>query len=859
MIELPDHLKEVPPRLERSPHPYNRHQKLQNSTNPSSTSTPLLRSTVATPVTEKELEWWDDKSQNHTQNTQTPSESGSEADDEKGTLTRALPAPPVRPRKGLRGITDDDAIDESAVEHLTFPEYVTKHDKNTRKISSRLYRVFLGDPDDIQSGKKFRRSRKAELLRRTSEVLLMSFVAAPLLCQDAAGKNSCSWPHALSCHVVSIPILCLLYVVRLLLVPLTSKRVLRIGSVLIPSTFDPAPLLYPTFVPPLVAGSVAGRGDVFIANCVLGLAALPDRLFPRIAGPASLNLLHWILTLVPAGVSTSPGDEDTISYLYPLLATLLPSLQYLTTTSLLRSELKLLAIALINIGLFAKAPYMTILSIVIWIGGLGLFVCCLYVLKWNVALERVPRWRLKRAVDVVRASNSFWSTLAAGMNPLSVAHAKESQDSSSQFPNGGRGVAPRSRTNGRASFSEVEDREPLIQADKRNRSRTITLPAAAPGKIKTSLKSSRSRTYRRISQWCYSMTPKQAETKKWLYAGYTYAIIISLVIGPIRQLVSSRALGGQEPFGWAIGYLFGDLEAVQKTVQSYEMEGWIPLPSGQDSSAAGAGWMEAYRHGSVGAGNTRLLLFGYWVAVIAGGIGIVLQLSTSVEVDTRRKVFHGMMVVMLLPTAYVDPAFLALGLTLVLAVFLLLDLIRAAQLRPLSRPLALFLTPYVDGRDLRGPVVISHIFLLIGCAIPLWLSLAGMERAGSGPWTGWELASRDISMVAGVVCVGMGDAAASLIGRRFGRHKWPWSGGKSLEGSMAFAAAVTIGLLLAKAWLVAGGWQQTWDDGNSSVGLVGKAWLAGCGASLTEAVLTGCNDNVVVPVILWMLVRGLRV
>ena len=59
-------------------------------------------------------------------------------------------------------------------------------------------------------------------------------------------------------------------------------------------------------------------------------------------------------------------------------------------------------------------------------------------------------------------------------------------------------------------------------------------------------------------------------------------------------------------------------------------------------------------------------------------------------------------------------------------------------------------------------------------------------------------------MVAGVVCVGMGDAAASLIGRRYGRRKWPWAGGKSLEGSL------------------------------------------------------GGNDNVIVPVILWALVRGVR-
>ena len=120
-------------------------------------------------------------------------------------------------------------------------------------------------------------------------------------------------------------------------------------------------------------------------------------------------------------------------------------------------------------------------------------------------------------------------------------------------------------------------------------------------------------------------------------------------------------------------------------------------------------------------------------------------------------------------------------------------------------------------------------------------------------------------MVAGVVCVGMGDAAASLIGRRYGRRKWLWAGGKSLEGSLAFAAAVTAGLVFGKAWLALGQWND--DDGSErsvtgwvteGVTVVAKAALCAAGASLNEAVLTGGNDNVIVPVVLWLLVRGVR-
>ena len=217
------------------------------------------------------------------------------------------------------------------------------------------------------------------------------------------------------------------------------------------------------------------------------------------------------------------------------------------------------------------------------------------------------------------------------------------------------------------------------------------------------------------------------------------------------------------------------------------------------------------------------------------------------------------MVAMLLPTIFIDPCFVALALALVLAIFLLLDLIRASQLPPLSKPIARFLTPYVDGRDLRGPVVVSHIFLLIGCAIPLWLGLAGVERTGEEPWVDWDVGTRDVSMIAGVVCVGMGDAAASLIGRRFGRRKWPWAGGKSLEGSAAFAGAVTLGLVFGKIWLYAG-WEEEKvpraDWMRVGMKTLGKAGVCSMGASLNEAVLTGGNDNVIVPVVLWVLVRG---
>ena len=324
----------------------------------------------------------------------------------------------------------------------------------------------------------------------------------------------------------------------------------------------------------------------------------------------------------------------------------------------------------------------------------------------------------------------------------------------------------------------------------------------------------------------------------------------------------------------SLGYLFGGIPWFRFQVVKANLQRWVLLPPRVEdvTEACYLGPIEHIRHTFLGAANTRLFLSSYFLAIIITGLAVVFRLSPVYEVDTRRKVFHFMMVAMFLPATFVDPTFAALGLSIVLAVFLLLDLLRASQLPPLSKPIANFLTPYVDGRDLRGPVVVSHIFLLIGCAIPLWLSLAALPRSGTDALAGWEVPTRDVSMVSGVVCVGLGDAAASLIGRRWGRRKWLWGGGKSLEGSVAFALAVFVGLVAASVWLRIGGWPVSGHPAPAAAagGMSGmwpsllQGWgvtmqkTAACAsmASLTEAVLTGGNDNVIVPVVLWACVKS---
>jgi len=691
--------------------------------------------------------------------------------------------------------------------------------------------------------------------------------------------------------------------------------------------FDPAPYIYSAILPAIVALSIfSGFKQALVPNLVLGIASIPRHVVSRFDPKRTSGMTHWLLTIIPVIVyerinqhqQIAPevswtASREILAAMYPLHINLVVVLHSFTTTSLLPAELQLFSISLINLLILATSPQMKITSAILWIGGLGVVILCSSVLRWGVALARVPRWRLRRAGRIVQARQSFIKALNEGLqkkddrkkrgdvvesdadddevNPRVKPERLGLDDLKKEVLNALHNFFPVQNDESLSAFEDFSGRKPSLQGSPRSahgRKRRNTLPAKTVTTLDDSIHSKGVRNRSRTDEASFfvSLTPTQALLRKWLYAGYVYFIIVFLILGPIRIVISKYALDGAEPFGWAIGYLFGNLQKVRFWVVTNSLiESWISLPPLQDDwswSSERLGRATEYRN-SIGAANTRILLVFYSAFTVVSGLISVLSLPASVEVDTRRKVFHGTMVAMLLPTIYFDPPFFSLALAIVLACFCLLDLLRASQLPPLSKPLANFLAPFVDGRDNRGPVVISHIFLLVGCAVPLWLSLAAAQLAGDAPWRGWDagfvsetaivaiaggvkessglvVEVRHVSLLAGVICVGMGDAAASLVGRRFGRHKLPWAGGKSLEGSAAFAAAVVVGLVFGKAWL----WLGQWTDEVqvvkwSWVPLIWKSWIAAMGASLMEAVLTGGNDNVVVPVVLWVLVRAMRI
>ncbi|KAJ5500033.1 YjgF/Yer057p/UK114 family [Penicillium expansum] len=821
----------------------------------------------------------------YSRSSRTTSDSGTEADDESTGILRGLPAPPLHPRKGLRsGPTD---LDDWLPSLQPWPSFVRPNLRTSRRSSEEEL-----EEEAFEERLRFRRQRRVEVLRRLLEAALLLSVGGVVLYQDGARSLAWEWRKELAAHGLVVLGLYAAYPLVVRASQGRSWRIWRIWSTKrtyfsIPSSFDPAPLLYPILIPIFVSLSLSNHiPPLIMPNIVLSLSSLPTPVIPFQNRTNGFNTLHWMISMIPILIA----EHFSLDHTVPKPLTLSRARHFLLTTSILPAELQLLTTALINLYLFAASPQMEILKALLWLGGMCLFASCRHILRWEVSLARIPSWKFRRAPHVSQSPRKFLNMIDHRLcEKLSRTGHVPSDDASSDSdgPNGFSFSRPRKTKTMRESRSSRPPVEPASAVDKvtteeifeqharavHRRRHTISTfdEAVREERVRTTPGGRRKKMMGPALASFLSLTSAQAQVRKWLFAFYIYVLTLIIVLGPIRKYVAERALQGQDPFGWAIGYLLGNFSKIRFWVLMLNLEYWIELPPRPDTDIMSAscflGSIEHIRQVTFGPAITRLLLSGYCVLVLLTGLAIVVKLTSVAEVDTRRKIFHGMMVVMFLPAIFVDPAFCAMALALVLSIFLLLDLFRASQLPPISRPLTYFLAPYVDGRDHRGPVIISHIFLLIGCSIPLWLSLSDLPRTGLGPWAGWEIPSRDVSMASGVICVGMGDAAASLVGRRYGRLKWFWGGGKSLEGSIAFVVAVTCGLIAVRAWLVLGGWPVSGVESTEGVAFSAHFWawtlvkavLAAAGTSATEAILTGCNDNVVVPVVLWLLVRGLGV
>ena len=147
------------------------------------------------------------------------------------------------------------------------------------------------------------------------------------------------------------------------------------------------------------------------------------------------------------------------------------------------------------------------------------------------------------------------------------------------------------------------------------------------------------------------------------------------------------------------------------------------------------------------------------------------QNTTSKASTSERKVFHGLVVIIMLFGLNEDIEFTSFASLMMFIMFVYIECLRTLNIGKISKFLNDALSKFTDEKD-QGSLILSHIYLLTGVFLPIWIA--------------YDLKSvPKLFLLSGVLSVGVGDSVASIIGSRFGKTKWPYSPRKSVEGTMA--------------------------------------------------------------------------
>jgi dolichol kinase len=203
----------------------------------------------------------------------------------------------------------------------------------------------------------------------------------------------------------------------------------------------------------------------------------------------------------------------------------------------------------------------------------------------------------------------------------------------------------------------------------------------------------------------------------------------------------------------------------------------------------------------------RYYVLVYWAVMLV--LLLPASPTSSAPVVVARKWFHLIAIILFAPPTYYQPQFLSLAYAIALCVLMVVEHCRS-QLPMME----FYYSRYLDiDKDSTDRVVISHMSLIVGCAIPCWMSLI----------TGKE--SILLLRLFGILVLGVGDSMAALVGTQYGKTKWGRR--RSVEGSVAM-------------WISMGGVCCRW-------GLQLDGWVAVVTFTTILEAFTCQIDNLVLP------------
>ncbi len=249
----------------------------------------------------------------------------------------------------------------------------------------------------------------------------------------------------------------------------------------------------------------------------------------------------------------------------------------------------------------------------------------------------------------------------------------------------------------------------------------------------------------------------------------------------------------------------------------------------------------------------RIQVFTSWIALLAVSLPSMLLLSRSGRIPNiiLRKGYHILAVALFLPALLTQPQLLGIALACAFAALAVVEVLRTGSIPGISTRIHSFMGSFVDERD-AGVVFITHFALLVGMALPVWLSNA-MDtdtNTSSSNFVDTNHYNNTIwpAALAGILATGLGDAAASVVGSQFGRVPIAPNSKKTVEGTLAAAVTVMIAWLGLVYYQYIPEMQCIWDFGNNSTSILGWAVLGA--VTVLNSVLEASTeqlDNLFIP------------
>uniref|UniRef100_A0A0D3F0N0 dolichol kinase n=1 Tax=Oryza barthii TaxID=65489 RepID=A0A0D3F0N0_9ORYZ len=184
----------------------------------------------------------------------------------------------------------------------------------------------------------------------------------------------------------------------------------------------------------------------------------------------------------------------------------------------------------------------------------------------------------------------------------------------------------------------------------------------------------------------------------------------------------------------------------------------------------------------------RLALCAYWIFVIYVSIRRFYSISKQSKTERilLRKYYHLVAVLIFSPAVIFQPDFLDLAFGAAFAVFLILEMVRVWEIYPLGHIVHQFMSAFTDHRD-SEILIVSHFSLLLGCALPKWMSSGFNDRP--------------LTPFAGILSLGIGDTMASMIGYKYGVLRWSKTGRHSSRHNFCIGSLLNPAVTPSFKWL----------------------------------------------------------